>query len=119
MGIETKFQEHSENNYIPMTSDDFFGELEERLFEAEPKLENEISATILGLGANDEDTAVDAFQIAAGILEHPIWGPEARKYYHGSFRRLVRDVAVTCDVLLKKGHLDGYVGDGISRRYWD
>ena len=109
----------SEKNHITMTSDDFFGELEERLIEVEPRLKNEVSATILRLGANDEDAAVNAFQIAAGILEHPIWGPVAKEHYRGSFGRLVRDVAASCEAVLKEGHLDGYVGDGMSRRYWD
>jgi hypothetical protein len=109
----------SENNHIRMTSDDFFIELEDRLTKAEARLENEVSATIIGLGAYNENTAIDAFEIAAGIFYHPNWGPKVKKYYHGSFRKLVKDVYASCETLLKKGHLDGYVGDGIMRRYYD
>lgn len=109
----------SECNHLRMTSDDFFCELEERLTKAEARLENEVSATIIGLGASNENTAVDAFEIAAGILYHQNWGPKAKRHYHESFRRLVKDVSASCEALLKKGHLDGCVGDGIMRRYYD
>jgi hypothetical protein len=123
--LETMTQEvldwfESRQNHIRMSSDDFFNELEDHLIPSEDMLKNEVETTILlRLNANSEEKAVNAFQIASAIQNDEELGPRVREYYHGSVRRLVKDIIASCSSLLKEGHLDGYVGDGANRRYWD